>query len=489
MKNLLKKAKKNCGYILGIVCISCAVVGFEKVKDISAEFVYSRELYRPVIEEYIDIVEDGFRNYYGFYNENRRSEYFNWPFYCSDISKYGIQFRDLNHDGIEELLISILSPVGGGTEGVFLFGLTKEGMPAYIYDNGLGRWGWYIGNDKDILVLYGSGGGGAGRLSYVDLRDIEKKHNEIEYIYAGAIGLQSLGEIQLTTTSPDGLTRITYVTEAEKKVLEMLPKRDLGIYVDDFTRIETLMNPSSDIWNFVERLYDRVLSRSGDYDGLMYHSRNLAAEMVTGSQTAYNFILSQEFSDKNVSDEEYVVILYNTLMNRKVDDAGQMFWLNELSSGKSRLYVFNAFVHSLEFDNICKSYGILRGTESFLEPRDQNEEVTAFVKRFYKECLNREADIDGLNYWCKELLRSNLTGQDTARHFINSQEFMDRNLLDTDLLKIFYRTFFDREPDTLGMGYWINRLDSGLSKEDLLIAFSNSAEFKEICSDYGIKHS
>ena len=160
-----------------------------------------------------------------------------------------------------------------------------------------------------------------------------------------------------------------------------------------------------------------------------------------------------------------------------------------LSSGKSRLYVFNAFVHSLEFEDICKSYGILRGIESFLEPRDQNEDVTAFVNRFYKECMNREADIDGLNYWCKELLRGNLAGQDTAKYFLNSQEFMNRNMADTDLLRIFYYTYFDREPDDQGLDYWIKRLESGDSIENVLIAFSNSMEFKEICSRYGIKHS
>ena len=73
------------------------------------------------------------------------------------------------------------------------------------------------------------------------------------------------------------------------------------------------------------------------------------------------FIFSQEFIHKKYSNEDYIEKLYEAFMGRGSDPAGKSDWLNRMSKQKwTREQVFDGFVGSQEFTNICKSYGITR---------------------------------------------------------------------------------------------------------------------------------
>jgi hypothetical protein len=53
------------------------------------------------------------------------------------------------------------------------------------------------------------------------------------------------------------------------------------------------------------------------------------------------------------------------------------------------------------------------------------------------------------------------------------------SILDTEtFVRQQYLDFLDREPDPGGFSGWVNALDSGLSKADLIEAFMNSGEFR-----------
>ena len=51
---------------------------------------------------------------------------------------------------------------------------------------------------------------------------------------------------------------------------------------------------------------------------------------------------------------------------------------------------------------------------------------------------------------------------------------------------ILYRAFFDREPDAPGYQVWVDWLNSGAGRQDLLNGFIYSLEFENICDAYGI---
>jgi N-acetylmuramoyl-L-alanine amidase len=118
--------------------------------------------------------------------------------------------------------------------------------------------------------------------------------------------------------------------------------------------------PGGLIHVFVTRLYLTTLGRGPDSTGLSGWVSQLLSG-VHGAAVAYGFIFSTEMEKRNLSDEEFVEILYEALMGRASDPAGLVGWLDVLDRGITRRAVFEGFVYSIEFDNICKEYGIVLG--------------------------------------------------------------------------------------------------------------------------------
>jgi hypothetical protein len=72
------------------------------------------------------------------------------------------------------------------------------------------------------------------------------------------------------------------------------------------------------------------------------------------------------------------------------------------------------------------------------------DDVEAFVTRFYEECLGRSPEPAGLMFWVNSLIDGSKTGSDVARGFVKSTEFKNGNTSNEDYLKILYKAFFDR---------------------------------------------
>ncbi len=113
---------------------------------------------------------------------------------------------------------------------------------------------------------------------------------------------------------------------------------------------------------YVERMYKICLGRIGDKDGQKNWVEQLIKKQISGTECARRFIFSQEYLNKNLSDEEFVENLYLAMFGRHSDAAGKSNWLYGLKNGMTRDEVFAGFANSVEFDNICKTYGIDRGT-------------------------------------------------------------------------------------------------------------------------------
>lgn len=242
------------------------------------------------------------------------------------------------------------------------------------------------------------------------------------------------------------------------------------------------------VTNFVTRLYTVALGRTPDEAGLNSWVDIISNRENTGAQAAYGFIFSDELKGRNLDDAAYVELLYRTLFDRSADEVGTNGWLNVLSNGLSREYVFKGFVDSAEFDILCSGYGIDRGTIGLSQARDQNEGVTKFVARCYRQALGREYETDGLERWCDVIVNGSNTPKQVAQSFIFSDEFKQKNLSNEEYVKILYRTFMDREADETGLRGWTAVLDSG--REDrvkVLDGFAESAEFAEIMARYGLK--
>ena len=114
-------------------------------------------------------------------------------------------------------------------------------------------------------------------------------------------------------------------------------------------------------------MYQQTLNRQPDPQGLASWVNGLKSGELSGANVARNFIFSQEFTNKNLSNEQFLNVMYKAFFNRAPDPGGYSGWLAELESGKSREYVLAGFVNSQEFNNLCQEYGINLGSLKVFE--------------------------------------------------------------------------------------------------------------------------
>ena len=241
------------------------------------------------------------------------------------------------------------------------------------------------------------------------------------------------------------------------------------------------------ITDFVRRLYEKVLGRAAEEDGLNGHSARLAAAQTDGATLAHTFVFSTEYQEKHTSNADYIAMLYAAFFDREPDAEGAKNWLSCLDGGMSREYVFQNFITSPEYAAMCKNIGIQLGIFKSTQPRDENPQVTAFVQRLYETCLDRKGDADGLNRWTDTLLKHAQNPKQAAHGFVFSTEFLAKEYNDADYVKQLYRAFMGREFDADGLAGWTNALQSGkMSRETVYWGFANSEEFAAIIDTFGL---
>ncbi len=109
---------------------------------------------------------------------------------------------------------------------------------------------------------------------------------------------------------------------------------------------------------FVKRFYTNILQRGYDVSGFNFWVGVIKTKEKTPQEAALGFFNSEEFKKRNLSDEEFIEIVYNTFFDRPSDDKGRRYWLNELSNGTSRFAVVRKFTYSKEFKRLVESFGL-----------------------------------------------------------------------------------------------------------------------------------
>lgn len=109
-----------------------------------------------------------------------------------------------------------------------------------------------------------------------------------------------------------------------------------------------------------------------------------------------------------------------------------------------------------------------------------------FVQLVYRNVLDRAPDDDGLNHWIDQLQRSVLSRGDVMLAFSDSAEFKEETGIiglppfgqDGRSVERLYLAYFDRTPETQGLAFWNSELDGGLSLAAISQAFAASPEFE-----------
>lgn len=106
------------------------------------------------------------------------------------------------------------------------------------------------------------------------------------------------------------------------------------------------------------------------------------------------------------------------------------------------------------------------------------------IAHYYRAILGREPDVGGKAYWGNEAIRMRDLEVDVqeafrvmAGSFFASPEYLAKRTSPSQYITDLYRTFFNREPDSGGLNFWVGQLAQGVPRGLVLNAFLFSAEF------------
>ena len=111
--------------------------------------------------------------------------------------------------------------------------------------------------------------------------------------------------------------------------------------VRGFADLTAPRDQNEGVTKYIVRNYRLCLGREADEKGLNDWCDAILSGRNTVKEAAYGFVFSQEFLKKNLSDEEYIRVLYRVFMDREADGPGLSAWKKVLNEGKSREHVFD----------------------------------------------------------------------------------------------------------------------------------------------------
>jgi hypothetical protein len=103
-----------------------------------------------------------------------------------------------------------------------------------------------------------------------------------------------------------------------------------------------------------------------------------------------------------------------------------------------------------------------------------------FVTQAYQRFLNRTPDDGGIAFWVDKL-QHGLTDEQLEAGFADSPEFFSVNGgTNEGLIRGMYATLLLRNPDQAGLDYWVGQLDAGISPAAVAFGFTASPERETI---------
>lgn len=118
----------------------------------------------------------------------------------------------------------------------------------------------------------------------------------------------------------------------------------------------------------------------------------------------------------------------------------------------------------------------------------KSDQIRAFVDNLYKSVLGRDPEEGGAKYWANRLYNFDITGAEVAKEFVFSQEYISFNKSNSDFLDTLYSAFFGRPADDAGKSFWLGKLDNNeMSRQDVAWGFIDSQEWADKCATYGIR--
>jgi predicted outer membrane repeat protein len=341
--------------------------------------------------------------------------------------------------------------------------------------------GDFLTGDDNANLLMGLGGddtfkGGLGSDTYIggggtDTADYSDKTLAVQVVLNG----NNIAAVTVGGIIEDNMSNVENIiggSGADVLTGDLLANRFQGGLGADKLNGGDGFNFSS-VQGSVYRLYEAALAREPDAGGLLnwVNAINGGTSLVAA---AAGFVGSAEFTAKYgaLNNTQFVTQLYANVLHRAPDAGGLANWVNALNAGSSRASVLTGFSESLEFKN-----NTALDTSGYMTNVFETSHL-GDVYRLYGASLGRAPDAGGFVAQLNAVA-SGLSLNSLAANFLNSTEFQITygSLSNTAFVTKLYNNVLHRAPEAAGLANWVNYLNSGATRVDVLLGFSQSAEY------------
>ena len=164
---------------------------------------------------------------------------------------------------------------------------------------------------------------------------------------------------------------------------------------------------------------------------------------------------------------------YNKIMGYDTWTADAAYLVVERNSGSS-------------WGGWCDLYLILapdssETSETSLTPEQlRTMTIETFVESLYVRILDRTYDPVGRDYWLSRLME-NGTATTVVSGFLNSAEFSAKNMSNEEFVAVCYSVFCNRTASAAEVASWVDALNNGATRADVVSGFATSPEWATIC--------
>lgn len=261
-----------------------------------------------------------------------------------------------------------------------------------------------------------------------------------------------------------------------------------------FSDGSAVVNAKNETQELVAKLYQGVLDRDPDANGLFYWWDALD-KGATPNQIAEALLSSDEAGangfSSGMSANDFVAKAYQTMLDRPASTSDVAYWANALNQGLSRAEVLvyiagSAEAETVTANNFYNSAGENPGTDplDFSIPSDGSQTVSGGSAFDTATFLANKADIvvsyDGatVNYFNKVTGTVNSIKDVEYSSFADGGVLINAKTVDDGVVARLYDMVFDRDADMNGLKFWWDAFDNGQSLTQIAKSMLDSPEFQ-----------
>jgi Domain of unknown function (DUF4214) len=186
------------------------------------------------------------------------------------------------------------------------------------------------------------------------------------------------------------------------------------------------------------------------------------------------FFNSQEYLNRNRTNNQFIEDLYQAYFQRASDPGGLALWLGQLTLGYPRDTIIQGSMYSAEFDLFMNQH---------LTPNYHRADI-ALILDVYRAAFHRLPDDTGLPGWlapirsnCQNPAQQAANARNFMRGVFNSQEYSNLGRSNEQFLGDMYDAVLRRYPEIAGWNGWLAIINSGASRSSIIDGIVNSDEF------------